>query len=158
LDNLMKGSAAVIRQLNAVLKNELISINQTFLHSRMFNNWGMERIGQREYKKSIKDMKQADDLIERTLFLEGHPNLQDLGKLRIGEDTEEILQCELALVTECIAECRAAIVLCENEQDYISRELLDDILEDEEEFLDWLETQTGLIRDMGLENYIQSQA
>ena len=154
----MKGTATIIQQLNAVLKNELIAINQSFLHSRMFNNWGMDRIGEREYKKSIKDMKQADKLIERVLFLEGLPNLQDLGKLRLGEDTEEILQCELALETDSIAELRKAIALCESEQDYISREILDDILEDEEEFLDWLETQTGLIRDMGLQNYIQSQA
>jgi bacterioferritin len=154
----MKGSVAVINQLNAVLKNELISINQTFLHSRMFNNWGLKRLGEREYKKSIKDMNQADALIERTLFLEGLPNLQDLGKLRLGEDTEEILSCELALATSSIAELRNAIALCEGEQDYLSREILDGILAEEEDFLDWLETQGGLIRDMGLENYIQSQS
>ena len=154
----MKGSSAVIKQLNAVLKNELISINQTFLNSRMFNNWGLKHLGEREYKKSIKDMKQADALIERTLFLEGLPNLQDLGKLRSGEDTQEILRCELALATDSIAELRVAIALCEREQDYLSREILDGILEEEEEYLDWLETQGGLIRDVGLENYLQSQS
>ncbi len=154
----MKGNSSVIAQLNSVLKNELVSINQTFLHSRMFNDWGMNDIGKHEYEKSITDMKQADKLIERILFLEGLPNLQDLGKLRIGEDTEDILNCELALSGDCIAELRAAIALCEQEQDFISRELLDGIIEDEEEFLDWLETQVGLIKEMGLQNYIQSQA
>jgi len=154
----MKGHAGVIAGLNGILKNELISINQTFLHSRMFNDWGMDDIGEREYKKSIKDMKQADKLIERILFLEGLPNLQDLGKLRIGEDTEEILKCELVLCQDSIAALREAIGLCEREQDFISRQLLDGILEDEEEFLDWLETQFGLIETTGLKNYIQSQA
>jgi len=154
----MRGNAGVIAELNGVLKNELISINQTFLHSRMFNDWGMDDIGEREYKKSIKDMKQADKLIERILFLEGLPNLQDLGKLRIGEDTEDILKCEMALSHDSIAALRKAIGLCEREQDFISRALLDGILEDEEEFLDWLETQFGLIETTGLQNYIQSQA
>jgi len=153
----MKGSRKVIAQLNANLKNELVSINQTFLHSRMFNDWGMDEIGGHEYKKSIKDMKQADKLIERILFLEGLPNLQDLGKLRIGENTEEIIQCETALAHEVIDALRDAITLCEQEQDYVTRDLLDGILEDEEEFLDWLETQEGLIEKTGLANYIQSQ-
>lgn len=154
----MKGNPDVIARLNAVLKNELISINQAFLHSRMFNDWGMEEIGKREYKKSIMDMKQADKLIERVLFLEGLPNLQDLGKLRIGEDTEDILSCETKLSHQCIDELRGAIALCESTGDFVSRDLLDGILEDEEEFLDWLETQAGLIERTGLENYIQSQA
>ena len=153
----MKAESKIVAQLNSVLKNELISINQTFLHSRMFNDWGMDNIGKREYEKSIKDMKQADKLIKRILFLEGLPNLQDLGKLRIGEDTDEILNCELALSGDCIGELRAAIALCEKQRDFVSRALLDDILEDEEEFLDWLETQIGLITDVGLQNYIQSQ-
>lgn len=153
----MKGSKNVISQLNKVLGNELVSINQTFLHSRMFNDWGMESIGKAEYKKSIKDMKQADKLIERILFLEGLPNLQNLGKLRIGENTEEMIQCEMDLMDIMLADLRAAIALCEEEQDYVSRDLLDDILEDEEEFLDWLEVQQWQIKEQGLQNYIQSQ-
>ncbi len=153
----MKGSKNVIRQLNKILGNELISINQTFLHSRMFNDWGMEDIGGKEYKKSIKDMKQADKLIERILFLEGLPNLQSLGKLRIGEDTPEIIQCELDLVAVMLTDLREAIAVCETESDYVSRDLLDDIIEDEEEFLDWLEIQQFQIEKQGLENYIQSQ-
>jgi len=154
----MKGSQKVIAQLNKILGNELVSINQTFLHSRMFNDWGMDDIGKKEYKKSIKDMKQADKLIERILFLEGLPNLQHLGKLRIGENTEEIIQCEMDLMTPMLADLRTAIALCEEEQDYVSRDLLDEIIEDEEEFLDWLETQQWQIKEQGLQNYIQSQA
>ncbi len=153
----MKGSKKVISTLNKVLGNELVSINQTFLHSRMFNDWGMEEIGEKEYKKSIKDMKQADKLIERVLFLEGLPNLQKLGKLRIGENTEEIIQCEMDLMADQLVDLRAAIALCEEEADFVSRDLLDGILEDEEEFLDWLETQQLQIREQGLQNYIQSQ-
>ncbi len=154
----MKGDAKILKQLNNILKFELTAINQRFLHSRMFNDWGMEELGEKEYKKSIQDMKQADKLIERVLFLEGLPNLQDLGKLRIGEDTEEILKCELTLEQEIIADLRLAITDCETAQDYVSREILEDILEEEEEYLDWLETQTGLIKNMGLQNYIQSSA
>lgn len=153
----MKSSKEIISQLNSVLAIELISINQTFLHSRMFNNWGMEEIGEKEYKKSIKDMKQADKLIARILLLEGLPNLQKLGRLRIGEDTAEILTAEFELVHEAITALKTAIKTCEDERDYVSRELLEDILEDEEEFLDWLETQQGLLKDMGLQNYVQSQ-
>lgn len=154
----MKGSKKVITQLNKILGNELVSINQTFLHSRMFNDWGIGELGSKEYKKSIKDMKQADKLIERILFLEGLPNLQSLGKLRIGEDTQDILKCELDLMAGMLDDLRAAIAVCEDEQDFVSRELLDDLLEDEEEFLDWLETQQLQIENQGLENYIQSNA
>lgn len=154
----MKGDSKVVSQLNSVLGFELISINQTFLHSRMLNDWGLDDFGEKEYKKSIKDMKQADKLIERILFLEGLPNLQSLGKLRIGEDAEEILKCELDLMKDQLKELRKAIALCEEKSDYISRDILEDILEDEEEFLDWLETQTDLIQKMGLQNFIQSMA
>ncbi|WP_028880048.1 bacterioferritin [Terasakiella pusilla] len=154
----MKGSKKVLTQLNKILGNELVSINQTFLHSRMFNDWGITELGSKEYKKSIKDMKQADKLIERILFLEGLPNLQSLGKLRIGEDTQDILKCELDLMAGMLDDLRAAIAVCEDEQDYVSRELLDEVLEDEEEFLDWLETQQLQIENQGLENYIQSNA
>jgi len=154
----MKGSTAVITALNQVLGNELISINQTFLHSRMFNDWGLEKIGKSEYKKSIKDMKQADALIARVLFLEGLPNLQHLGRLRIGENTQEIIACEKALMDQQIPALREAIALCETEQDYVSRDVLKEILDDEEEFLDWLDVQDGLIAKTGLQNYIQSQA
>jgi len=154
----MKGSTAVIAALNQVLGNELISINQTFLHSRMFNDWGLEKIGKAEYKKSIKDMKQADALIARVLFLEGLPNLQHLGRLRIGENTQEIIACEKALMDQQIPALREAIALCETEQDYVSRDILKEILDDEEEFVDWLDVQDGLIAKTGLQNYIQSQA
>jgi bacterioferritin len=152
----MKGSQKVIAQLNKVLGNELVSINQTFLHSRMLNNWGITGFGKQEYSKSIKDMKQADKLIERVLFLEGLPNLQHLGRLHIGETSEEIIQCEMTFVQEQLDDLRNAIVLCEDETDFVSRDLLDEIIEEEEEFLDWLETQQGLIKKMGLENFIQS--
>ena len=120
----MKGSKKVITHLNKILGNELISINQTFLHSRMFNDWGMDDIGKKEYKKSIKDMKQADKLIERILFLEGLPNLQSLGKLRIGEDTAEIIKCEMDLMTDQLKDLREAIALCEEEEDFVSRDIL----------------------------------
>lgn len=154
----MKGDANVIASLNTVLGNELVSINQTFLHSRMANDWGMERLGKREYKKSIKDMKQADKLIERILFLEGLPNLQSLGRLRIGEDVAEIIKCENGLMADQLKDLRAAIALCEEKSDYVSRDILEDILQDEEEFLDWLEVQEGLIESAGIQNYIQSAA
>ena len=153
----MKGSKKVLTHFNKVLGNELVSINQTFLHSRMFNDWGMEEIGSKEYKKSIKDMKQADKLIARILFLEGLPNLQSLGKLRIGENTQEIIQCEMDLMTGMLKDLREAIDVCEAESDFVSRDLLDSIIEDEEEFLDWLETQQWQIEKQGVQNYIQSQ-
>lgn len=152
----MKGNSNVIKALNKVLFHELTSINQYFLHARMFRNWGLEELNEKDYKKSIKDMKQADDLIERILFLEGLPNLQDVGKIRIGEHAAEMLQCDLDFQMEQIALLRESIELCEKEQDYISRELLESILEYEEEHVDWIETQQFLIKNTGIENYLQS--
>ncbi len=152
----MKGNSSVISALNKVLFHELTSINQYFLHARMFRNWGLKELNEKAYKKSIKDMKQADDLIERILFLEGLPNLQDLGKLRIGEHSGEMLNCDLAFQMDQIPVLRDAIELCEKEKDYVSRELLEEILEYEEEYVDWLETQQFLIANVGIENYLQS--
>ncbi|NVJ62332.1 MAG: bacterioferritin [Gammaproteobacteria bacterium] len=152
----MKGNRDVIATLNKILTLELTSINQYFLHARMYKNWGFSKLDEKAYKKSIKDMKQADDLIERILFLEGLPNLQKLNKIRIGEHTEEMLSCDKQLEEEQLNELREAIVLCETKKDFISRELLEEILEHEEEYLDWLETQEYLIEKTGLENYLQS--
>ena len=153
----MKGHPKVVGQLNRVLTCELTAINQYFLHARMFKHWGLEKLNHVEYKKSIQDMKHADKLIERVLFLEGLPNLQQLEKLRIGEHTQEMLDCDLAMVQEQLSLLRDAITLCEVEQDYVSRDLLEDILEDEEEHLDWLESQQELISLTGIQNYHQSQ-
>ena len=153
----MKGDKDVIAHLNKVLKNELTAINQYFLHSRMLNDWGMVRLGAKEYEESIDEMKHADMLIERILFLEGMPNLQSLGKLLIGQDVKEVLECDLKLEEMAIPDLREAIAHCEKVQDYISRELFEDILESEEEHVDWLETNLSLIESMGLQNFIQSQ-
>ncbi|ABK47181.1 bacterioferritin [Shewanella sp. ANA-3] len=153
----MKGHPKVVGQLNRVLTCELTAINQYFLHARMFKHWGLEKLNHVEYKKSIQDMKHADKIIERVLFLEGLPNLQQLEKLRIGEHTQEMLDCDLAMVQEQLTLLRDAINLCEAEQDYVSRDLLEDILEDEEEHLDWLESQQELISLTGIQNYLQSQ-
>ena len=153
----MKGDATVIEHLNKVLKNELTAINQYFLHSRMYKDWGMTQIAKKEFEESVDEMKHADAIIERILFLEGLPNLQDLGKLRIGENTAEILQCDLDLELDAIPDLRAAIAYSEAHKDYVSRDLFDDILRSEEEHVDWLETQLELIKKVGLENYVQSQ-
>ena len=153
----MKGDATVIEHLNKVLKNELTAINQYFLHSRMFKDWGMTRLAEKEFEESVDEMKHADEIIERILFLEGLPNLQDLGKLRIGENTPEMLQCDLELELDAIPDLRAAIAYCEAHKDYVSRDLFDAILKSEEDHVDWLETQLALIEKVGLENYVQSQ-
>lgn len=152
----MKGNPKVLRALNQILTTELTSINQFFLHARIFKNWGLEELNEKAYKKSIKDMKQADELINRILFLEGLPNLQQLGKLQIGENTEEMLQCDFNVVEAEIVELKEAIALCEDERDYISKDLLKDILEYEEDYIDWIETQQLLITNLGLENYQQT--
>lgn len=152
----MKTKANILSALNGILTFELTSINQYFLHARMYKNWGLEELNEKEYKKSIKDMKQADDLIERILFLEGLPNLQKLDKLRIGENTQEMMQCDLDLQMAQLDALRDAIELCEKESDYVSRELLEDILEYEEEHVDWIETQQFLIDNAGVQNYLES--
>ena len=153
----MKGDEKVIEHLNKVLTNELTSINQYFLHSRMFENWGLKRLAEHEHDESIDEMKHADKLIERILFLEGLPNLQNLNKLLVGENVEEALKCDLKLELHAHPMLKAAIVYCEESGDYISRELFEDILESEEEHIDWLEIQLELIARIGIQNYMQSQ-
>jgi bacterioferritin len=154
----MRGDQRVLSFLNAVLKNELTAINQYFLHSRVLKNWGVTRLAHKEYEESVDEMKHADKLIARILFLEGLPNLQDLGKLLIGEDVKELLSCDLTLERQAMPLLREAIAHCESVADYVTRELFEDILESEEEHVDFLETQLSMIEKIGVPNYIQLQS
>lgn len=152
----MKGDATLIQHLNKILGNELIAINQYFLHSRMYKNWGMEKLAEKEYQESLEEMRHADRIIQRILFLEGIPNLQKLGQLLIGENVTEMLNCDLKLEYIAKADLQAAIAYAESIQDYVSRTLMLAILDDEEEHIDWLETQVDLLNKMGEPNYIQT--
>lgn len=153
----MKGDKSVVASLNKVLANELIGINQYFLHARMFKDKGFDLLDKADYKSSIQKMKNADRLIERILFLEGLPNLQDLGRLRIGEDSEEMIQSNLDFELATLSDLKAAVETCEASKDFISREVVEKIQEEQEEQIDWLETQQHLIKSVGLQNYLQSQ-
>ena len=154
----MRGDATVIQHLNAALKNELTAINQYFLHARMLGHWGVSKLGEYEYKQSIDEMKDADELIERILFLDGLPTLQDLDKLLIGENVREILDCDLRLEHMAIARLREAIAHCESVRDFVTRDMLSKMLDGEEEQVDFIETQIELINRIGIENYIQLQS
>ena len=153
----MKGDKKVIEYLNKALKNELTAINQYFLHARMFKNWGLNALNEYEFHESVDEMKHADILIERILFLEGLPNMQDTGALKIGENTREMLESDLGLEHIAVPLLREAIDYCESIKDFVSREIFEDILESEEEHIDWLETQLELIDKVGIENYLQSK-
>lgn len=152
----MQGNTTVIEYLNKALKNELTAINQYFLHARMYKNWGLEKLNQKEYQESIDEMKHADQIIERILMIEGLPNLQDMGKLYIGQNVLEILQCDLRLEEEAIPLLKEAIEFCESVADFVSRDLFSAILTSEEEHQDWLETQIDLFNKVGEQNYLQS--
>lgn len=154
----MQGDATLIQHLNRILRNELTAINQYFLHARMCRNWGLKELGEHEYRESIDEMKHADRLVERILFLEGLPSMQDLHKLRIGQNPKEILEGDLALEMDAMQDLRAAIAHAESIRDYVSRDLCREILESEEEHVDWLETQLDLIGQMGLPNFVQRAA
>lgn len=153
----MKGDSKVIEFLNKALENELTAINQYFLHARMYKNWGFSKLNEKEYHESIDEMKHADQIIERILFLEGLPNLQNIGKILIGENPLEMLQCDLKLENIAVPLLREAIVYCESIKDFVSRDLFSHILDSEEEHIDWLETQLELIEKIGIQNYLQSQ-
>lgn len=153
----MKGDAKVIEQLNTILKNEISAVNQYFLHARMLRNWGFDRLAHSVYEESIGEMKHADKLIERILMLDGHPNMQDLGKLKIGETVPEILEGDLAAETGNQGCLKTAITVCEGARDFVSREILESILDDTEEHIDWIETQQTRIEQAGLQNYLQEQ-
>lgn len=152
----MQGDAKVIDYLNAQLKNELSAVNQYFLHARMYDHWRLGGLGKHEYDESISEMKHADALIKRIFVLEGLPNLQDLDKLLIGEDAQEILECDLKLEQTSQVTCKEAIAYCESVKDYVSREIMEQLLDATEEQIDWLETQLELIKKVGIENYLQS--
>jgi len=153
----MKGDGKVSEFLNSVLRNELTAINQYFLHSRMLKDMGLKALADYEYQESVDEMKHADALVERTLFLEGLPNLQDIGRLYVGENPREMLECDLKLEMDAIPVLRDAIQYCESIRDFVSRDLFQQILDSEEDHVDWLETQLGLIEKVGLENYLQAQ-
>ena len=153
----MKGSQAIIDALKSVLTKELTAINQYFLHARMLQNWGLEKLGRLEYKASIDEMKHADEIIKRILFLEGLPNLQKIDRIRIGQTVQEVLEADLQVENEAVPHLKTCIQLAEKEFDYVSRDLFLHILASEEEHVDWLETQLGLLKSVGLQNYLQSQ-